>query len=75
MHTRSNLLVLDSLGELVAEGEVGDGHIVHDEVELLRPVGQLFPDASTHGLTLAQQLLCIVLCHHRFENLSTYPSK
>lgn len=33
-----DLLVLDGLGELPSEGEVGDGHVVEDEVELLGPV-------------------------------------
>lgn len=65
----SYLLVLDSLGKLVPEGEVGDGHVVHDEVELLRAVGQLVPDAGAHGLTLAQQLFRVVLGHHGLQHL------
>jgi len=69
-YTRATcLLVLDGLGELVAEREVGDGDVVHDEVELLRPVGQLVPDARAHGLTLAQQLLGVVLGHDCLQHL------
>lgn len=68
-HTKTHLLVLDSLGELVAEGEVGDGDVVHDEVELLRAVGELVADAGADRLTLAQQLLSVVLRHDRLQDL------
>lgn len=68
-HTYAHLLVLDGLRELVAEGEVGDGHVVHDEVELLGAVGQLVPDAGADRLTLAQQLLRIVLGYDCLQHL------
>ena len=51
------------------EREVGDGHVVHDQVELLRAVGQLVADTRAHGLTLAQQLLRVVLGHHGLQHL------
>lgn len=63
------LLVLDGLGELVSEGKVGDRHVVHDEVELLRAVGQLVANAGADGLTLAQQFLGVVLGHHGLQHL------
>lgn len=65
----THLFVLDGLGELVPEREVGDGHVVHNQVELFCAVGQLVADASAHGLTLAQQLLRVVLGHHGLQHL------
>ena len=67
--TLSHLLVLDGLGELVAKGEVGDGHVVHDEVELLGAVRELVTDAGADRLTLAEELLCVVLGHDGLEHL------
>lgn len=74
-HTHTHLLVLDSLGELVAEGKVGDRDVVHDEVELLRAVGELVADAGADGLTLAEELLGVVLGHDRLENLEEKKKK
>ncbi|KUI62671.1 hypothetical protein VP1G_11385 [Cytospora mali] len=51
-----NLLLLDGLGELLAEGHVGDGHVLERDVELGRALQQVRPDALGHGLTLGDEL-------------------
>eukprot|EP00968_Pinguiococcus_pyrenoidosus_P024561 scaffold4847_cov265-Pinguiococcus_pyrenoidosus.AAC.5 len=60
----SDLLVLDGLRKLPAEGEVRDGHVVQDEVEVLRAFRQRVADLVGDGGALAQQLLGVVLRHH-----------
>ena len=37
----TNLLGFNGGGVLVAETEIGDGHVVEDDVEVARPIGQL----------------------------------
>lgn len=61
----------------MAKGEVGDGHVVHDEVELLGPVRELVADAGADRLTLAEEFLRVVLRHHGLQHLriTTVPSK
>lgn len=40
----TDLLGLDSGGVLSAEAELGDGHVVQDDVEVFRPLKQLPAD-------------------------------
>ena len=55
--------------EVPAEGEVGDGDVVQDDSELLRPADQIFPDLSAEVLSLSDQLSSIELSHHGLEDL------
>ena len=63
------LFELDGLGELPAEGEVGDGDVVEDDAELLRALRQLGVDRRGDDLTLRDQLARVELRHHRLQNL------
>ena len=64
------LFELDGLGELPAEGEVGDGDVVEDDAELLCALRQLGVDRRGDDLTLRDQLARVELRHHRLQNLS-----
>ena len=63
------LLELDGLGELPAEGEVGDGDVVEDDAELLCALRQLGVDRRGDDLPLRDQLARVELRHHRLQNL------
>mmetsp|Transcript_43946 Transcript_43946/g.138123 ORF Transcript_43946/g.138123 Transcript_43946/m.138123 type:complete len:329 (+) Transcript_43946:195-1181(+) len=65
----SHLLVLNGLGELPAEGQVRDGHVVEDEVEILGALRERVADLLGDGRALRQQLLGVVLGHHGLEHL------
>lgn len=51
-----DLLLLDGLGELVAEGHVGDGDVLEGDVELGGAAGQVGPDALGDGFSLGDEL-------------------
>lgn len=53
----------------MAKGEVGDGHVIHDEMELLGAVRELVTDPGANRLTLAEEFLRVVLRHHGLQHL------
>mmetsp|Transcript_601 Transcript_601/g.2389 ORF Transcript_601/g.2389 Transcript_601/m.2389 type:complete len:222 (-) Transcript_601:395-1060(-) len=64
-----DLLLLDRLGELDSELEVGDRDVLDDQVEVPGPLGQVLLDLCGHFITLRQELLRVVLRHHGLEDL------
>ena len=64
------LFELDGLGELPAEGEVGDGDVVEDDAELLCALRQLGVDRRGDDLPLRDQLARVELRHHSLQHLS-----
>mmetsp|Transcript_21524 Transcript_21524/g.61866 ORF Transcript_21524/g.61866 Transcript_21524/m.61866 type:complete len:216 (+) Transcript_21524:380-1027(+) len=64
-----HLLLLDGTGEFFAIGEVRDGHIVHEDIELLRPLHNAPADDLRHLLPLCQELLGVVLRHGGLHHL------
>ena len=63
-----DLLLLDRLGELLAEGHVRDRDVLERDVELGRALHQVRPDPVRDGLTLGDQLGGIELRDDRLEN-------
>lgn len=57
----TNLLHLDSLRELLAERQVGNGNVLKGNVELGRPFNQRLSDALRDKLSLRNQLTGIKL--------------
>ena len=64
-----DLLGLDGCGVLAAEGQLRDGDIVKNDVEILGSVGQQLADHHGHLLTLGDELGGVELGHHRLEDL------
>ena len=64
-----DLLLLDGLGELLAEGHVGDGHVLERDVELGRALGQVRADALRDGLALRDELGGVELRDDGLEDL------
>mmetsp|Transcript_3612 Transcript_3612/g.8684 ORF Transcript_3612/g.8684 Transcript_3612/m.8684 type:complete len:310 (-) Transcript_3612:99-1028(-) len=64
-----NLLLLDCPGELFAVGEVGDGDVVHQDVELPCAMDDGLADLLRDMLALRQQLLRIVLRNRGLHHL------
>mmetsp|Transcript_22634 Transcript_22634/g.51713 ORF Transcript_22634/g.51713 Transcript_22634/m.51713 type:complete len:231 (+) Transcript_22634:20-712(+) len=64
-----NLLLLDSVGELLPVGEVHYGHVVHENAELARALHDGLPDLSRDLLAVREELLGVVLCDRRLEDL------
>lgn len=67
-----NLLLLDGLGELLAKGHVGDGHVLEGDVELVGALRQLGADAVRHGLALGDELGGVELGDDGFEDFVAY---
>lgn len=66
-----NLLLLDGLGELLAEGHVGDGDVLKGNVELAGALHEVGPDAVGDGLTLGDELGGVELGDDRLEDFVT----
>mmetsp|Transcript_50127 Transcript_50127/g.92529 ORF Transcript_50127/g.92529 Transcript_50127/m.92529 type:complete len:242 (-) Transcript_50127:80-805(-) len=63
------LLLFDGLGKFLAIHEMGDGNVIHQDVELSGSLCDCFPDFLGHLLSLSQQLLSIVLSNGCFQHL------
>ena len=63
-----DLLLLDGLGELLAEGHVGDGDVLQSDVELRSALEKVGADAVGHGFTLRDELGGVELGHDGFED-------
>ena len=63
-----DLLLLDGLGELLAEGHVGDGHILERDVELLGALDEIGPDPLRDSFTLGNELCRIELGNNGLED-------
>ncbi len=66
-----DLLVLNGLGKVRGEGQVGDGHVVEEEVELLATGEKTLLDLAGDLITLRDQLVRVVLRDNSLENLVT----
>jgi len=64
-----DLLGLDGVRELGREGDMGDGHIVEDEVEPPSPAGQVVPHQTGDHLSLGDELRGVELGDHGLEHL------
>mmetsp|Transcript_65826 Transcript_65826/g.170143 ORF Transcript_65826/g.170143 Transcript_65826/m.170143 type:complete len:363 (+) Transcript_65826:38-1126(+) len=64
-----DLLFLDGPGEFLAVSQVGDGNVVHQDVELARPRHDCLPDLPGDVLSVGQQLLGVVLGDGRLHDL------
>ncbi len=49
---RSNLFGFDGCGVLAAEAEIGDGHVVEDDVEIASSISQLVLNTIIENLVL-----------------------
>ena len=63
-----DLLLLDGLGELLAEGHVGDGDVLEGNVELGGAAGEVAADALGDGLTLGDELGGVELGDDSFQD-------
>ena len=61
------LLRLDRRRVLLAEGEVGDRHVVEDDVEVGGAAHEHLPDVAAHRLALRDQLRRVVLRDDRLD--------
>eukprot|EP00128_Syssomonas_multiformis_P016046 Colp12_sorted_trinity150504_noHs@1748 len=66
-----NLLLLDGLSELTTEGEVGNGHIIKSNVELVGTTDQSITTALGDEVSLCDELTSIKLSHHGLEDFHT----
>lgn len=64
-----DLLLLDGLGELLAEGHVGDGDVLESDVELAGALHEVGADALGDGLALGDELGGVELGHDGLEDL------
>jgi hypothetical protein len=64
----SDLLLLHSPRELLAEGHVRDADVLKGDVELARPLGKVGADALRDGLALGDQLGGVELGDDGFED-------
>lgn len=60
---QSHLLLLNGVAELSSEREVGDGHIIQQDVVLLRTLRKKLRNTLRDLLSLREQLLSVVLSH------------
>jgi hypothetical protein len=63
-----DLLLLDGLGELLAERHVRDGHVLEGDVELAGALEQVGADAVGHGFALGDELGGVELGDDGFED-------
>mmetsp|Transcript_13938 Transcript_13938/g.42055 ORF Transcript_13938/g.42055 Transcript_13938/m.42055 type:complete len:202 (+) Transcript_13938:64-669(+) len=63
----SDLFGLNRGSVVAAESEVGDGHIIQDNVEEVRPLRQDAANVPADYLTHCEQLAGIVLCNHALQ--------
>lgn len=63
------LLQFNSLCELLAEGEVGDGNVVENDAELARSLCQFLTHFLTDKLSLSDELSRVKLSYHSFKDL------
>jgi hypothetical protein len=66
-----DLLLLDGLGELLAEGHVCDGDVLEGDVELARALEQVGADLVGDGLALGDELGGVELGDDGLEDLVT----
>jgi hypothetical protein len=66
-----NLLVFNSLGELFAECQVGDGNVLEGNVEFLGTFEEVGTNAIADGLTLRDEFCSIELSDDGFEDFVT----
>lgn len=66
-----NLLLLDGLGELLAEGHVCDGNVLEGNVELVGALKKVGADLVGDGLTLGDELGGIKLGNDGLEDFVT----
>lgn len=66
-----NLLLLDSLCELLAECEVCQGDIFQKNVELPRSLEEILSDPAADDLSLSNKLCCVELRNNSFQNFVT----
>mmetsp|Transcript_28016 Transcript_28016/g.70341 ORF Transcript_28016/g.70341 Transcript_28016/m.70341 type:complete len:352 (+) Transcript_28016:202-1257(+) len=64
-----NLLLLNSCRVFGAEGEMRDGHIIQQDVELAGAGDELLPDAQGHLFSLRDKFTGIKLGHHSLHDL------
>lgn len=65
----SNLLELNSFLELISESQMGEGHIVNNNEEVLCSALKVLSDDVRHLLSLSDQLSSGVLRNHGFQDL------